>query len=152
MEERRSTSIWLLALYTMLIVALLLLVVSGARLYSAAVDSQDAHTRSRSALSFVQSQVAGCEGSGGAYLAEGPEGSMLCLPEADGKFETRIYLYENALRSEFSETSAPLNPANSENICTVFEFSLAWERENLLRITADGYLAFAAVAGGEARE
>lgn len=152
MEERQSTSFMLLALYALLIVALLVLVVSGAKLYGSAVDDREAHALSRSALSFVQSQTAACEGKLGAYLAEGPEGSMLCLPEPDGRFETRIYLYENALRAELSEKSAPVSPENSETICALAQFDLSWESENLLKITADGRQAYAAVAGGEARD
>ena len=75
------------------------------------------HTqKQRSALSYIQSQTAACGGKGNIRLIDGPEGRR-CLRERESDFETRIYLYENALRTEFSRVTAEIDPNNAEKLC-----------------------------------
>lgn len=144
--ERQSTSVMLLLLYALLITALLVLVFSGASLYAGVVEARQDNTLQRNALSFIQSQVAGCEA--GVTLKPGPEGQMLCLPEQDTGFETRIYLCDGALRTCFSRREAALEENAAETICAMDTFELTWQTENLLRICADGKLAYAACQRG----
>ena len=98
-KKRNSTSLMLLLLYALLIASLLVLTLAGARLYSDTMDARDAHAKQRSALSYIQSQTAACGGKGNIRLIDGPEGPAVCLREPESDFETRIYLYENALFS-----------------------------------------------------
>ena len=121
-KKRNSTSLMLLLLYALLIASLLVLTLAGARLYSDTMDARDAHAKQRSALSYIQSQTAACGGKGNIRLIDGPEGPAVCLREPESDFETRIYLYENALRTE----------------------------NGLLTITADGMTAGAYCDGGGA--
>lgn len=103
----------LLLLYALLIASLLVLTLAGARLYSDTMDARDAHAKQRSALSYIQSQTAACGGKGNIRLIDGPEGPAVCLREPESDFETRIYLYENALRTEFHGSrrrSTPITP------------------------------------------
>ena len=144
--KRQSTSVMLLLLYALLIAALLVLVFSGASLYSNVVEARQVNSVRRNALSFIQSQIAGCEDS--VLLKPGPEGQMLCLPEQDTGFETRIYLYEGALRTAFSRTDAPVDGEGADTICPMEAFELTWQAENLLQISADGTLAYAACGRG----
>ena len=148
MNRKNGTSLMLLGLYALLIAALLVLVVAGARLYGAAVDGKTAHSEKRSALSYIQSLSAGFEGRGRITVEDGPEGSMLCLTEQDGSYVTRIYCFENALRSQLSHAGEPVQPENSERICSLEDFSLTWESETLLRITADGREGYVCCTGG----
>lgn len=151
MEERKGTSVALLMLYGLLITALLVLAVTGAKLYGAIGRAAQTRADIRSALAYIQSQTAGCEGTGGAYLTAGPEGTMLCLPEPEGDYETRIYLYQGFLRSELSALDEEARPEEAEVICPLSEFSIGWQAENLLVFTADGKTAWAAVGGGDGR-
>lgn len=137
----------LLLLYGFLIVSLLVLVYSGASLYSAVEDARQGNGNRRSALSFVQSQVAGCRT--GVTIKPGPEGQMLCLPEADTAYETRIFLYRGELRTAFVPEDDPLEGEAGAPICPASEFGLAWQGEGLLRISADGAVGYAACLRGE---
>lgn len=147
MSGRQGTSLMLLVLYGLLIAALLVLVVSGARLYGGAVDAQNRHENQRGALAYIQSQANGMEA--GIALKEGPEGVMLCMAEPDSDFETRIYLYENALRTQLCGKDAPLLPEAGEKICALTDLSLSWASESLLRVCADGREAWIHCSGGE---
>lgn len=150
MERKDRTSSMLMLLYSLLICALLVLVVAGARLYGSTVDNKLLHSTRRSALSYIQSQAAASEGSAVA-LESGPEGTMLCLYEADGDYVTRIYLAEGYLRTELSPLSVPAAPERSERICALEEFALSREPGGLLKIQADGLVGWV-YCGGEPDE
>ena len=144
-KKRNSTSLMLLLLYALLIASLLVLTLAGARL-----DARDAHARQRSALSYIQSQTAACGGKGNIRLIDGPEGPAVCLREPESDFETRIYLYENALRTEFSRVTAEIDPNNAEKLCDLKTFKAELSESGLLTITADGMTAGAYCDGGGA--
>ena len=148
MKEKTAASGMLLALYSILILSLLALTAAGARLYRQALRAQEEQSRQRGALSYIQSQAAACQGQGQIRLENGPEGVMLCLREPDTDYETRIYQYENALRTEFSRQDQPVTPENSEVVCALETLELGWENEKLLRIAADGRQAWVFYQGG----
>ena len=148
MEKRQGSARMLLLLYGMLIAALLILAVAGARCYAGALEKREAHTAQRSALSFVQSQVAACAGKGQVSLRQGPEGQALCLKETDSDYETRIYCYDGGLYSEFSRADSALQPENGERICDLTALTFSWETDQLLKISAQGRTAYACCDGG----
>ena len=141
-KKRNSTSLMLLLLYALLIASLLVLTLAGARLYSDTMDARDAHAKQRSALSYIQSQTAACGGKGNI--------PAVCLREPESDFETRIYLYENALRTEFSRVTAEIDPNNAEKLCDLKTFKAVLSENGLLTITADGMTAGAYCDGGGA--
>ena len=149
-KNRNGTSVMLLLLYALLIAALLVLTLAGAKLYSDTTDARDAHVKQRSALSYIQSQTAACGGKENIYLKDGPEGTVICLREPESDFETRIYLYDHALCTEFSETTAEINPDNAEKLCELESFEAELSANGLLKITADGMTANAYCDGGGA--
>ena len=130
-KKRNSTSLMLLLLYALLIASLLVLTLAGA-------------------LSYIQSQTAACGGKGNIRLIDGPEGPAVCLREPESDFETRIYLYENALRTEFSRVTAEIDPNNAEKLCDLKTFKAELSENGLLTITADGMTAGAYCDGGGA--
>ena len=148
--KRQSTSLMLLLLYAFLMAALLALVVSGASLYADVVQSRQANANQRDALSFVQSQIAGCRT--GILLKPGPEGQMLCLPEDGTDYETRVFLHDGVLRTAFVPSDAPTDTEAAASICPASDFSLTWRTEELLEISADGAVGFAACRKGVAYE
>lgn len=148
MEKRQGSARMLLLLYGMLIGALLILAVAGARCYAGALEKREAHTAQRSALSFIQSQIAACAGKGQVSLTQGPQGQALCLKESDSDYETRIYCYDGGLYSEFSQSDRQLSPENGERICDLAELDFSWENERLLKISAQGRTAYACCDGG----
>lgn len=74
----------------------------------------------------------------------------MCLREPESDFETRIYLYENALRTEFSRVTAEIDPNNAEKLCDLKTFKAELSESGLLTITADGMTAGAYCDGGGA--
>lgn len=150
MRDNKGTSLMLLLLYGLLILALLLLTVAGARLYDQALASHKGQSRQRGALSYIQSQAALCQGAGQIRLEAGPEGPMLCLSEPDSDYETRIYQYAATLRTEFSRREQPVTPENSEAVCALDRLELSWIGDTLLSVTADGRQAWVWCRGGAA--
>lgn len=92
-----------LLLFAIIVLSLLFLVMTGTGLYSAVVDSQTRNREARAALSYLAARVHAADAAGAVSVGEGPEGAALLLREnADGEtYETRIYLYEGALREEY---------------------------------------------------
>lgn len=152
MKEKTAASLMLLLLYSILILALLVLTVAGALLYRQALTAHAEQSRQRGALSYIQSQAALCQGRGQLRLEEGPEGDMLCLKEPDSGYETRIYQYGDSLRTEFTKADQPVNPENSEVVCALDSLALEWASGNLLRVTADGRQAWVWYQGGASHE
>ena len=89
-------------------------------------------------------------GKGNSRLTAGPAGPAVCLREPESDFETRIYLYENALRTEFSRVTAEIDPNNAEKLCDLKTFKAELSENGLLTITADGMTAGAYCDGGGA--
>ena len=150
--RQKQSSLWALALYAMLVAALLLLAVFGAKLYAGLTASRRANERQRAALAYLQSRVAAADAAGAVSLGEGPEGQSLVLRMGDTGYETRIYLYEGSLVEEDVLTGSAGDPAEAQPIDECTQFSLAWEADGVLKITADEGSALAALrsAGGAA--
>ena len=147
--KRQETSFMLMLLYSALILALLVLVYAGASLYSSAALSQQNNADRRSALSFVQSQAAGCREN--VRLEQGSEGQILCLPEDGTDYETRIFLHEGKLRTAFVPKASPADADLGDAVCPLESFALSWQSDSLLKISADGAEGFAACRRGEVK-
>ena len=146
--KKRSSSFMLMALYGVLIVAMLLLTIAGAECYTRVLNKHGENTRQRSAISFIQTQAASSGGKGNVVLRDGPEGTAVCLGETDSEYETRVYLYNGSLCTEFSRADQPIDARNADPFCTLSRFSAEWESEELLHITADGWNAEVWCPGG----
>lgn len=148
MRNRQSTAFMLLLLYAMLILAMLVLTLAGAKCYTFVLNARSEHTRQRSALSFIQTQAVSCGGRGNVILREGPEGTAVCFREPDSEYETRIYLYNGSLCTEYSRADQPINALYADMVCRADGFSAAWESAELLSVTADGSHADVWCPGG----
>ena len=146
--KKQTSSFMLLLLYGILIAAMLVLTIAGAKCYTHVLDKRSGNTRQRSAISFIQTQAASCGGKGNIVLRDGPEGPAVCLGETDSAYETRVYLYGGSLCTEFSRADQPIDARNADPFCTLDSFSAEWESEELLRITADGWNADVWCPGG----
>ncbi len=148
MRKQQQTSLMMLALYAILICAMLILAVAGARLYTAAMQSKSSNSSSRNALSVVQTQISAYGGQGCAQLRPGPEGTAVCLHQQGSDYETRIYLYQGSLCTEYTRRDLDFAPQNAGQLCQLQSFEAAWQQENLICITANGQTAYAWCAGG----
>lgn len=140
----QKTALMLLVLYTLLIIGLLVLVVAGAHLYAAALDSKDLHAEQRSALSYVQTQAASCRS---AVFVDEQEGWPV-LRLIDSGYETCIYLYEGKLHSQLIRSGLTLDLPRGERICDMNKFILTWENPRLLKVETDCGTAYICCDGG----
>ena len=139
--------------YVTIVLSLLFLVMTGTGLYSAVVDSQTRNREARAALSYLAARVHAADAAGAVSVGEGPEGAALLLREnADGEtYETRIYLYEGALREEYGTADAALDPQDSERIVDAKSFSVEQVRPGLLVVSTEYGSADIALRSGLAR-
>lgn len=144
---RRKAAFAQLVVYAELILALLVLTAAGAKLYGSALSARQLHSHQRLALSYLQSQALGFSGEN-LQTVPGPEGDMLVLREASGEYETRIYVYDGNLRSEFSPVGSAVMPENSQTICPLGTLTLHWDSPSLLIVRADGMEAAVCSRGG----
>ena len=112
-----------LLLFAIIVLSLLFLVMTGTGLYSAVVDSQTRNREARAALSYLAARVHAADAAGAVSVGEGPEGAALLLREnADGEtYETRIYLYDGALREEYGTADAVLAPQDADRIVVMLQ-------------------------------
>lgn len=145
MDKRGKTPLMLLGLYAMLILALLVLAIAGARLYGSALEQQERNDRERSALAYIQTQAAACRGS--ITVAPGPQGDALVL--TDGDYCTTIYVFDGCLRARFGEAGAAFRPEEGEILCPMEQFR-AEARSGAVIISTDAGAAVVQRFGGEA--
>lgn len=123
-----------LLLFALIVLSLLFLVYAATELYGAIVDSQTANRQARAALSYLSARVHAADTAEAVCIGAGPEGDALVLREkaGDDVYETRIYLYEGALREEYGPADLPLHPESAERIAALERFFLCEERPGLL--------------------
>ena len=146
MKHRQATPLLLLALYGLLIAALLVLTLAGARCYAAASESRQRHADARNALAFLQTQAASCGKR--AALRPGPAGLTLALPDGETGYETRVYCADGTLYTEYTQQDRPNAPGDAVALCEAADFSAAWRGEDLLEVTVDGRSAWIWQPGG----
>lgn len=142
-----------LLLFAMIILSLLFLVAAGTGLYSALVEEQTRGRQTRAALSYLAARVHAADTAGSVSIGAGPEGDALLLREKAGEesYETRIYLYDGALREEYVPADWPMRPESAERIAQLERFALTQERPGLLKaVTEYGEAHIALRCGGEA--
>ena len=135
---KKREGLWMhlypLLLFAMIVLSLLFLIASGTSLYSAIVDGQTTNRQARAALSYLTARVHAADTADAVSIGAGPEGDALVLREKAGGdvYETRIYLYDGALREEYGPADLPLRPESAERITALERFSLREERPGLL--------------------
>ena len=141
----KKTSLILLFRYAMLTLALLVLVVAGARLYAGAVDRRASHDNQRLALAYIQSQTAGNETQ--VRTADMAFGQALLLSEGED-LQTVIYLYGGQLRTQLWRGTMNFFPEEGNVLCDLDSLEFTWEAPGLLKITAGDNTGYARCGGG----
>lgn len=140
---KKRQGLWMhlypLLLFAIIVLSLLFLVSAGTGLYSAIVDSQTYNRQARAALSYLTARVHAADTADAVSIEAGPEGDALVLRENAGGevYETRIYLYDGALREEYVPADFPLRPESAERIAVLERFSLSEERPGLLTASTE---------------
>lgn len=143
----------LLALFTTVVLGLLVLCIIMASGYRNVVTQRDADNTTRAALSSLASSVKAADSVGALGSMDGPEGDVLVLADQEGGYETRIYLYQGHLVSEYVASSARLSPSTAVELATTTTFSFEYVSDNLLAVSTDEgtrYICLHSGQGGEA--
>lgn len=138
MKETRRNLVGFPLLYAMILLAALFLTLFGAQLYRAVTNEKTQNDLQRSALAYTQSKLQAVDAAGGIQIVDGPEGDVLLLAEGDSGYETRIYLWEGAIREELSLCGSALSPETALSICTAGSFTAVQSAPSLLTITVEG--------------
>ena len=150
MKEKRSKLTDLLALTVFAVFALcvLLVLLSGAKVYRGLVQRGEENFAARTAARYVTMRVRQARTvTVGDF--EGCE--ALVIPEnVDGAtYLTRLYVYDGHIRELYCAENAALSPADGEKILPAD--SLRFDLEgNLLTVTVDGQALYLDLSGKEA--
>lgn len=131
MEHKHTKITDLLGLLTFLLLALCLLLVllTGAKVYRNLVIAGEEHFQSRTALQYAATRVRQART---VTLQEFQGCSALVIPETiDGEcYVTRIYCHEGYIRELFSAEDAELSPEDGEKVLE-WQLQFAFEGEML---------------------
>lgn len=131
-------------LYTIIIIAVLVLSIIGANLCRDLAVGRDGNYKLRSSLSYIQNKISSADEEGGVRIATNDDSTVLYLAEAEG-FETRIYLYEGNIVEELSLATSELSPALAQAVCEAETFTVSSEEGGVLKIEIDGLCAYSSV-------
>ncbi len=148
---KSASSISMLILYGILILALLFLTLIGCRLYNSFTESRIQNEKSRAACAYIQSKVSSLDSKGAVVVQKGFDGQsdMLVLREEENSYETRIFISQGKLMELFTQKDEKTDLTKAETITDEKTLSLEL-RENgkLLQVTTqEGRFAVAIRSG-----
>ena len=135
-EKTGSGHAYALLLFAILLLSVLFLAGAGTGAYRVLVQAQTAHSTARANLSYVSARVRADDVRHMVRLKEGPQGAMLVLAEEEG-YETRIYLYDGALREEYALQTQPCSPQSADAVAPAERFEACALSPFLLEVTTE---------------
>jgi hypothetical protein len=148
-SKRPSFTGWFqLITYILLIGAVLMLTVTGGKIYQAVTLQKTANEQLRSTTAFLQSQVAAADTADQISITTGPEGDALCLRFGDGTYQTVIYLYDGSLVEQVLAVDAAFSPEDADVIASVDSFAVTLTTPNQLAFQVNGATFYAALRSG----
>lgn len=134
-DLQRAFSIILFAVF---VIVDLLALMAGAQSFGSINAMQSSNDKVVMTIGPIASNVRASDTAGGVTTGTGPEGEALVLVErdAEGTYETRIYLYQGHIVQEYSLGNAPYAPERATVLAESKTFSFAYD-EGLLTIESD---------------
>ncbi len=142
--KRGRGAVMTLALYAMMILALLALAAASSRLYASLTSSRQQNEALRASLSTLVTALRAGDSAGGVSLKEGPEGTALCLRQGDTGYESRIYLYEGGLYQQLCPEDAPFETESAQLLARTDRFE-AEQQAGMIRLTTGEGTAWVAL-------
>lgn len=137
-KQGHASRVFTAILFGVFVLMLLLAFLAGVTVYKNLNASHSAIDNYRSSENLVVNSVLANNSADALSVAKGPEGAALVLTETDaeGSYETRIYLYQGNIVEEYAVAGSPYDPQQASVLASskVFSFSL---KGNLLRITTN---------------
>ena len=139
-------------LFSVFIIVDLLAIVVGASSYGSLVEMQNKNDARIMTLGPIISSVRANDGQKSVATAKGPEGDALVLVsrDAEGTYETRIYLYEGNTVHEYALAESPYAPQKATVLASssVFEFSYDDDILNVTTGSGTARIALRSEQGG----
>ena len=130
---KEGSVLFQLITYSLLIITLLFITISGIKLYRFVNGNKDINEHTRATLTYIQNQILN-ENDDNISVGTGPEGDMLILSNDD--YNILIYPHEGSLCEEIS-TQTDYNPDRASRISACKELKIDIEKSTA-RIKIDG--------------
>jgi len=131
-----------MAFYTIAIVGLFLagfflLVVFGAKSYSASAVMQNDHMEMRALSAYIATSIKGSDSTGAVQIEQGPEGPVLVIADGDTGYAKRIYQSAGNLVEDYARADSALRPDQAMVIAPTAAFNVEQPAANRLVVTTD---------------
>ena len=124
-------------LFVVFAMAVLLVLLSGGRIYQNVVQDIGMQYESRTSISYITTKLHRCDSAGSVSVESFGDSEALVLSEIgkDGRqYETVIYLYDGDIREFFSEKGNRFPPSTGKTILTVESLHFTLKNNNLVII------------------
>ena len=137
-DSHRLQRAFSLLLFTVFVVVDLLALVAGASSFGSLTAMQNANDQRIMTLGPIISSVRANDASGSVSAGKGPEGRALVLTQSDaeGSYETRIYLHEGKIVQEYALADAPYAPEKATALADSSSFEFGYGN-GLLTVRTD---------------
>lgn len=136
----KASSLFMLALFAVIVMLSLILVVFGSNVYRAIEQGRTADNVARAGTAYIISRVESVDAADALSRRAGPEGDMLILAEnvSGQTYETRLYLSDGELCEEYALAGAPVDTENATAIVASDVFDFSYSRGLLTVTTSSG--------------
>lgn len=149
--RREHTQASAIILFVLIVLVTLAFVTMATRSYRGVVDSRNEANHSRATFSFVNTQLRSVASASLLTRRDGPQGPMLVMADGEGSaFETRIYLYDDALLEEYASTNTPINPDGATKVADLSSFDFSVAADGTVHVWIDGAEHLVFLQGGGA--
>lgn len=152
--KRQSVYRWCqwmqIALYGMLLCAVLFLAYSGSRLYQNVSTSKNQNEVMRGTLAYLQSQVSANAGSN-IQIEDTENGSRLRISLKESGYDLLIYCEAGALMEEVTVSGKAADSKKAQVIAEGEKFTASWINQKMLQLELDGKSTFVSFPTGEAQ-
>lgn len=148
-QNARRWCQWMqIALYGMLLCAVLFLAYSGSKLYQNVSASKEQNETMRGTLAYLQSQVS--ENAGNNIQIEDAEnGNLLRMPLEESNYDLLIYCADGALMEEVTASGTPANSKKAQVIAEGKKFTVSWVNRAMLQLELDERSTLVSLRNGE---
>ena len=134
---QRSGHMWFIALFTLVMLIMLLAVLFGAFVYRMALQTDAQDTQLRSVEGYLSSAFRASDSFASVEVMDSEYGDVLCIYEGEDRYiVTYIYPYEGKLVQEYTVSGYGLTPEDAAPIAQVDTFDVDYH-DGTVHVTTD---------------
>lgn len=143
-------TVFTLALLGAFSACVLLVLMTGARVYKDSVSQAEFMFEKRTCIAYITEKIRHLNSKDAVLIYAFGDGAALSLTESVGqtRYETLIYTYNGKLMELYRESGLSLRPDDGTEIAASGEISFSWIGPNILSVRAGGDEAYVCVLGG----